>query len=188
MDSGYPSVLILLALLLISRCEAARKWDYEPISVSTTSSDESLIKLEANIVRIGRGQYGVSARVEWNYDVTERTMVDGVVYRSSTGDESDYKLIPWSIPKQSFYDYLNGFYKDMMMKNFASCSNMPQFKGKFQPPWPKNTYFGNKCMIDGDGLPDMVPPGFYKIIFNCTGPDQPSWSFVGIFKIINTMF
>ncbi|XP_043645337.1 uncharacterized protein LOC122614753 [Drosophila teissieri] len=188
MDSGYSSVLLLLAILLISRCKAARKWDYEPILISATSSDDSLIKLEPHIVRMGRGEYGLSARVEWNYDVTEETMVDAIVYRSSTGDESDYKLLPYSVPKQSFYDYLNTFYKDVVMKNFASCSNVPQFEGDFQPPWPKQTYIGDKCTVAGDGLPDMVPQGFYKIIFNCTGPDQPSWSLVGVFKIITKMF
>jgi len=114
--------------------------------------------------------------------------VEAVVYRSNSGDESDYKLLPWAIPKQTFYDYLNSYYKDVIMKNFAPCSNVPQFKGKFQPPWPKRTYIGDKCVFEAEGFPDIVPPGFYKIIFNCTGPDQPSWSFIGIFKIINKMF
>ncbi|EDX07649.1 uncharacterized protein LOC120284426 [Drosophila simulans] len=188
MDIGYSSVLILLAIVLISRCGEARKWDYEPISIIASSSDESLIKIEPSIVRLGRGKFGISVLAEWNYDTTEKTMVEAVVYCSSSGDESDYKLLPWAIPKQSFYDYLNTYYKDVIMKNFAPCSNVPQFKGKFQPPWPKQTYIGDKCVIEGEGLPVIVPPGFYKIIFNCTGPDQPSWSFVGIFKIIIKMF
>ncbi|EDW48433.1 GM21861 [Drosophila sechellia] len=148
-----------------------RKWDYEPVSIIASSSDDSLIKIEPSIVRLGRGKFGVSVLVEWNYDTTDETMVGKCI--EGSGDESDYKLLPWAIPMQSFYDYLNTYYKDVIMKNFAPCCNVPQFEDKFQPPWPKQTYIGDKCVIEGEGLPDIVPPGFYKIIFNCTGPDQP---------------
>uniref|UniRef100_A0A6P4EA76 Uncharacterized protein LOC108041503 n=1 Tax=Drosophila rhopaloa TaxID=1041015 RepID=A0A6P4EA76_DRORH len=184
----YSFVGILLGVLLINGCRAARKWDYEPISIITETSDASLISPEVKIVRISRGEFGISAEVEWNYDTTDETMVSAVVYRSSSGDEKDYKLLPWALPNQPFYEYLNTYYKDVIMKNFAPCSNVPQFEDKFEPPWPKKTYKAESCVIVGDGLPEVAPPGFYKIIFNCTGPEQPSWSFVGIFKITTKMF
>ncbi|XP_017014796.3 uncharacterized protein [Drosophila takahashii] len=188
MVSRYSFVYILLGVLLISGIRAARKWDYEPISITAITSDESLINFDINIVRISRGESGISAKVEWNYDTTDETMVEAVVYRSTSGDENDYKVLPYSIPKQSFYEYLNTYYKDVIMKNFAPCSNIPIFEDKFEPPWPKKTYNAEKCVIDGDGLPEIVPPGFYKIIFSASGPEQPSWSFTAIIKLTNKMF
>ncbi|XP_016940321.4 uncharacterized protein [Drosophila suzukii] len=184
----FSLVSIFLGVLLINGIRAARKWDYEPISIDTTSSDDSLINFDIKIVRISRGEFGVTAKVEWNYDTTEETMVEAVVYRSSSGDENDYKMLPFSLPKQTFYDYLNTYYKDVIIKNFGPCSNIPQFEDKFQPPWPKQTFIADKCLIDGEGFPDILPAGFYKIIFNCTGADQPSWSFTAIFKLTNKMF
>nr|XP_017014791.2 uncharacterized protein LOC108069297 isoform X1 [Drosophila takahashii] len=205
MYSRYSFVLILLGVILINGIRAAvssifiplyhfnktclqRKWDYEPISITAFTSDESLISFNISLVRIGRGEYGASAIVEWNYDTTEETMVEGVVYRSSSGAESDYRVLPYSIPKQSFYEYLNTYYKDVVMKNLAHCSNIPIFEDKFQPPWPKKTYIGDKCVVDGDGLPEIVPPGMYKIVCNCTGPDQPTWGLTIIFKLTNRIF
>ncbi|XP_037713608.1 uncharacterized protein LOC119549537 [Drosophila subpulchrella] len=184
----FSFVSIVLGVLLINGIRAARKWDYEPISIDAATSDESLINFDIKMIRISRGEFGVSATVEWNYDTTEETMVEAVVYRSSSGDESDYKMLPFNLPKQTFYDYLNTYYKDVIMKNFGPCSNAPQFEDKFQPPWPKKTYVAEKCVIEGDGLPEILPPGFYKIIFNCTGASQPSWSFTAIAKLTNKMF
>ncbi|XP_037713619.1 uncharacterized protein LOC119549541 [Drosophila subpulchrella] len=184
----YSFVSILFGVLLINEIKAARKWEYEPLSVAGISSDDSLISFDMKIVRISRGEYGISATVVWNYDTTEETMVEAVVYRSSSGDERDYMLLPFSIPKQSFYDYLNTYYKNVIMKNFGPCSNVPQFEDKFQPPWPKQTYNAEKCVFSGEGLPEIILPGFYKIIFNCSGPNQPSWAFVAILKMRNKIF
>lgn len=115
--------------------------------------------------------------------------MEASAYRSSSGDESDYKLLPWAIPKQPFYEYLNTYYKDVIVKNLGHCSNLPQFEGKFQPPWPKNTYNINKCQVDGEGLPEIAPPGYYKIIFLTYGPDpQPKWGCTAVFKVTNKMF
>ncbi|XP_039483039.1 uncharacterized protein LOC120446235 [Drosophila santomea] len=174
---------ICMALLLISECQTERKWNYEPVSTEAMSSDESLMKIDVKIERINRRSYGLTAKVEWNYDTTEETMVEANVLRSYTGDANDYKLLPWAIPKQSLYDHMNTYYKDVSMKNFKHCSNVPQFEGQFQPPLPKKTYFGNKCVIDGDGLPEIVPSGFYKIILKCYGPNQPTWNSTSVFKI-----
>lgn len=115
--------------------------------------------------------------------------MEAVVYRSSSGAEADYKLLPWSIPKQSFYEYLNTYYKDVIMKAFGHCSNIPQFEDKFQPPWPVQTYVADKCVLGEDnGLPEIAPPGFYKIIFSLSGTDQPTWGFTAIFKLTTKMF
>ncbi|XP_026835970.1 uncharacterized protein LOC6547081 [Drosophila erecta] len=115
-------------------------------------------------------------------------MVEGQAYRSNTGDESDYKLLPWAIPKQTFSDYINTYYKDVVIKNLGHCSNLPRFEGKFQSPWPRKTYKVDKCKINGDGLPEIAPPGFYKIVLTKFGPGQPTWGFTAVMKVTNKMF
>jgi len=52
-----------------------RRWEYEPISVAGISSDDSLVSFDMKIVRISRGEYGISATVVWDYDTTDKTMV-----------------------------------------------------------------------------------------------------------------
>ncbi|XP_017044441.1 uncharacterized protein LOC108090337 [Drosophila ficusphila] len=181
-------VELSLLFLLFNSCKAARKWEYEPLTLEFFSSDPKLVKTDLKIVRMGRADFGLSGTVEWNYDATDETMVELTAFRSNSGDESDYKMLPWSIPKQSLFDYLNSYYKDMFMKDLVSCSNAPQFEDKFDESSIKQKYYAEKCIINGEGLPDMVPPGFYKLISNCTGPDQPSWSFVAVVKLTSKMF
>ncbi|XP_020818140.1 uncharacterized protein LOC110191595 [Drosophila serrata] len=177
-----------ILLFAISLTEADRKWDYEPLSIVTTTSDPNKLGIEGKIERLGRGDFGLTITLEWKYDATEETMVEAVAYRSSSGEESDYKLLPWVIPKQSFYEYLDTHYKDVVIKNLGNCSNLPQFEGKFQPPFPQGTYKLNKCKVDGEGLPEIAPPGFYKIIFTKSGPDQPTWGLTAVFKVTNKLF
>ncbi|XP_017025074.2 uncharacterized protein [Drosophila kikkawai] len=180
---------VLLGVLLMQSCRASRKWDYEPISLKTFTSDPSQLKIEAKIVRIRRGDFAISANCEWKYTTDESTMVEAYVYRSSSGDEADYKLLPWAIPKQPFYDYLDHYYKDVVMRTLSHCSNIPQIKGKFQPPWPVQTYVIDKCVLgEGDGLPEIAPPGFYKLTFNFSGTDQPTWGFTLVLKVTTKLW
>ncbi|XP_017077702.1 uncharacterized protein LOC108112377 isoform X3 [Drosophila eugracilis] len=191
MISRCSTLSVLLGVLMIYDCGAGlfkRKWDYEPISIKTYTSDASRFYSDLRIDRVGRGEFEWSGDTLWNYDTSEETMVEASAYRSPTGEESGYKLLPFSIPRQTLYDYLNTYYKYAIVKNFGSCSNIPQFKGKFEPPIPRKTYIGRNCAIDGEGLPEVLPSGFYKVIFNCSGPDQPTWSFVAILKITPNMF
>nr|XP_016940562.1 uncharacterized protein LOC108017904 isoform X2 [Drosophila suzukii] len=179
---------ILLGVLLFNGCGAARRWEYELMSVETYSSDESLMKIDVKVERVDRGVYGVTGSVNWNYDTSDETMVQASVFKSNSGDESDYKSLPWAIPAQSLYEHMNTYYKDVSMKNFKHCSNVPQFEGKFQPPIQKQIYSGDKCVINCDGLPDIVPPGFYKIIMKCSGPGQPTWNATVISKVTTKIF
>jgi len=104
-----------------------------------------------------------------------------VAYRSSSGEESDYKIIPLSIPKQNYVEFMNNNYKDVVIPNLGGCSNLVKFEDKFKPPWPKNTYKLEKCVADSDGFPDMVPEGYYKVNFTMSNPVD--WGFVLIVKI-----
>ncbi|EDW36377.1 GL17760 [Drosophila persimilis] len=182
------TIKIWLLLGLLHGTVGERKWDYEPVSIDTYSTDESQLKVESKIDRLNRGEFGISCTVEWKYDIDETTMVEASAYRSNSGAENDYKVLPWSIPKQTYYDYLNTYYKDVLIPNLGHCSNLPQFEGKFQPPWPKDTYLVDKCVIEGQGLPEVVPPGFYKIIFIVSGPDQPEWGFTVVLKVTAKLF
>lgn len=107
--------------------------------------------------------------------------VEADVHHCSSGDEDDYKMMPWSIPKQPFFEYLNGFYKDAFIKNVGHCSNMVQFDGDFVPPWPRNVYKLDKCVASGEGLPDIAPEGFYNLEYKMTG--QVDWGFTLIVKV-----
>ncbi|XP_068144178.1 uncharacterized protein [Drosophila tropicalis] len=161
-------------------------WDYEPISIEPFTSDESLLKIDARIDRIKRGEFAISSTIVWDYDADESTMVEATGYHSSSGDEKDYKLLPWTIPKQPFFEYLNTYYQDVVLKNVGDCSNLPRFEGKFQPPWPRNTYVLDKCVSQGEGLPQVAPSGFYKIIFVTSG--QVRWGFNIVVKVFAKSF
>ncbi|XP_070140834.1 uncharacterized protein [Drosophila kikkawai] len=189
MDSRCLLARVFLGVLLMHSCEAARKWDYEPMSLSSTTTDPSKILIKTKIDRIGRGEFAISATAMFNYTTTEETMVECLVYRSSSGAEADYKLLPWAIPRQTFHEHLNTYYKEVTMRVFKKCSNFPYFEGDFQPPFPKMNYVAEKCALgDDDRLPEICPPGFYKIVFKCFGKNQPSWSFTAVFRLKPKLF
>ncbi|KAH8400797.1 hypothetical protein KR009_000969, partial [Drosophila setifemur] len=162
-----------------------RRWDYEPISIVTYTSDESKIKANAKIDRVARGEFAVSATIDFKYITDDTSQVEGVAQRSTSGDESDYKLIPFSIPRQSYIEFLNGPYKDVVIPNVGYCSNLVQFEDKFEPPYPQGIYTVDKCVATLDGLPEVVPEGFYKI--NMTFYNPVDWGFILVVKISNKL-
>lgn len=80
--------------------------------------------------------------------------------------------MPWRIPKQTFKEFLDNFYDDLVVKNFANCSNLPP-----QPldPWPRLRLEYDQCQPDLDKLPELAPQGFYKVRFSVTG--EVDWGF-----------
>jgi len=58
---------------------------------------------------------------------------------------------------------------------------MVQFEGDFVPPWPKNVYILDKCVANGEGLPDIAPEGYFKLVYKMTG--QVEWGFTLIVKV-----
>ncbi|EDV55052.1 uncharacterized protein LOC6547072 [Drosophila erecta] len=171
----------VLILLIVDQCNGKRKWDYEPLSIETYSTDESMLKIEAKVDRVGRGEYAISANIEFKYTPDENTMVQASAYRSSSGEENDYKIIPLSIPKQPYSEFMNNHYKDVVIPNLGGCSNLIKFEDKFVPPWPQNTYVLDKCVANSDGFPDIVPEGYYKVNFTMMNPVD--WGFILIVKI-----
>ncbi|XP_034668580.1 uncharacterized protein LOC117901781 [Drosophila subobscura] len=179
----------LLLHLLLQGAVGERKWDYEPVFVSTHTTDERQLKIGSKIDRLKRGEFAISASLEWNYDVDETTMVEGHAFRSFSGDESAYKLIPLSIPTTTFSKFIDTYYKDVFITNLGNCSNLPKFKRKFQLPWPRGTYNLTQCVFNGKGLPEVLPLGYYKIFFSASGDnEQPTWGFVVILHITAKFF
>ncbi|KAH8290441.1 hypothetical protein KR054_002988, partial [Drosophila jambulina] len=158
-----------------------RNWDYEPISLKSFTSDEKLLKIQTKVDRLGRADFAFSMTLDWNYDVDNTTMVEGDAYHCTSGDESDYKLMPWSVPLQPYADYINGFYRDAFIKNVGHCSNLPKFDGDFVPPWPRGVYKLDKCVANGEGLPEIAPEGYYKIVYKTTG--EVEWGFTLIIRV-----
>ncbi|XP_017087068.2 uncharacterized protein [Drosophila bipectinata] len=176
---------LCLILHLIHNTHGARRWDYEPVSVQTFSSDESLLKITAKIDRVSRGEFAVSATVDFKYEPDDTTMVEAIAQRSASGDESDYKMLPFNIPKQPYTDFMNSHYKDVVIPNLGDCSNLVKFEDKFEPPWPQQVYVLDKCVANSDGFPEVVPEGFYRIIMNFTSPVD--WGFIIVVKISNKL-
>ncbi|XP_030558035.1 uncharacterized protein LOC115760707 [Drosophila novamexicana] len=115
----------------------------------------------------GSRKYAITATLDWNYDTDETTTLEAVSYRSTSGNPDEYVLLPWSIPKQSYKKYTAFYYKDITFKNLGHCSNLPQ--PDTVDPWPRSIYKLGKCVISGEGMPEIASEGYYKIIFRMTG-------------------
>lgn len=99
--------------------------------------------------------------------------------RSTSGREDDYTPMPWIIEKQLFTKFIKDFYEEMLYDNLHSCSNMPSPDNVF--PIKRGNWTLNECIVEGKGLPEMAPQGYYKIILNVTGDVE--WGFVSVAKI-----
>ncbi|XP_017836709.1 uncharacterized protein LOC108595933 [Drosophila busckii] len=157
---------VFVLLLPIDNAICKRMWEYTLISVNTTSADPSKFKMDAEIVRISRTEFGLSVNVVLNFVIDETTFA--VVYRSNTGNEEDYVLMPWSVAKQTYEEFTKAYYKNFVYKNLAHCSNLPTPDKAY--PLPLGTVMKfERCIIPGESLPDYVPDGYYKTVFTATG-------------------
>ncbi|XP_023168324.2 uncharacterized protein LOC111597715 [Drosophila hydei] len=167
-------------LFLLECCLGARNWVYEPLSVEVKTSDPTKLNIEAKLDRIGR-DFTISITLDWNYDVDETTMVEAYSYRSASGNENDYTPLPWTMPRQTYKKYTETYYQNIVYKNLANCSNLP--KPDNVDPWPRGQYILDKCVANGDGLPEIAPEGYYKVIFQVFG--EVDWEFLVISKLTN---
>uniref|UniRef100_A0A1A9WYY2 Uncharacterized protein n=1 Tax=Glossina brevipalpis TaxID=37001 RepID=A0A1A9WYY2_9MUSC len=115
--------------------------------------------------RLSRVERALSGYCILNFDIEEGddTEFQMISYRSSTGSELDYQLLPYAVPPTHFLKFINGYYKDVVMKTFEKCSNMPIFQGKLTK-FVKNKYEFEECQIPVDGLPNHMLPGYYRLI------------------------
>ncbi|XP_064543804.1 uncharacterized protein LOC135432196 [Drosophila montana] len=161
------SVAWILLLLHVDGCAGKRNWEYQPISISARTSDASKLEIEADVQIIGRDYWVISGKLISNTDMNDTIMVEGTGYRSSSGAEDDYKLLPYHIPKQTFKQFADNHYKKIVYKNLKHCSNIPEPENVY--PWPKGTYIFKRCIATGDGFPELLLEGYYKINFDITG-------------------
>ncbi|KAH8372123.1 hypothetical protein KR093_010118, partial [Drosophila rubida] len=160
-----------------------RRWDYEPITMEPYTSDPDKLFIDFRIKRNSRGDYNYFGYFYFNYDIDETTMVEATAMRSQSGNEDDYKPVPWTISKQPYQEFLENFYHDLVYKNFGSCSNFK--KPEDVLPWENGNYTFSDCEITGDGMPEIAPQGYYKIDFNVTG--EVDWGFQAVCKIFDKL-
>ncbi|XP_030558036.1 uncharacterized protein LOC115760708 [Drosophila novamexicana] len=180
MYSHWTFTGIIAIVWLCASCSAKRQWDYEPLSINGRTSDASKLTIETEIARERREKY-ITATFGIKYQFDETTMIEAIAYRSQTGSSNDYQLMPWSIPKQPFQDYIKDYYKDVIYGNFGACSNLP--KPGTETPFPKMTLKLVKCVLTGEGMPEVAPEGYYKILFSVTG--EVEWGFELVVKVIS---
>ncbi|XP_034653517.1 uncharacterized protein LOC117891864 [Drosophila subobscura] len=185
MFSYFIPLLIISALYDDSAAKTS--WDCEPKSISAHSTNEGLLKVDVRMERVGRAGFFFTGTVFWNIDMDESVMVELELYRSTTGAESDYKLTPMSIPRQTFIEYINTYYRDMVIKNLGECSDLPRYEDQYVPPWPKKNYTLTRCTINGVGMPEVLLAGFYKIKANISHPEV-NQEVKAIIKVTPKMF
>ncbi|XP_034480170.1 uncharacterized protein LOC117785978 [Drosophila innubila] len=173
--------LFPVLLLLCFGCDGKRSWDYEPISVDSTSSDSNKLDIDIRVKRMPRGEFAYDGYIKYNYDITEDTMIEAEAFRSNSGRDEDYTPMPWTIPKQPFSKFIDDFYKDMIYENFHSCSNMPAPDDGI--PYKIGNWTFNECVVEGKGMPEMAPQGYLKVIFKITG--EVEWGFVSVSRIFD---
>lgn len=108
------------------------------------------------------------------------------VLSSQSGRSDDYSPTPYKIPDVTFNDYMKRYYDELVFPNFGNCSNIPRIEGGFKPPFPRNIYILDRCSMNGDGFPDILPVGYYKIMFSLTG--QTEFYFDLIIKLTTKLF
>ncbi|XP_033149297.1 uncharacterized protein LOC117134763 [Drosophila busckii] len=158
-----------------------RLWDYEPISITGYSEDESRLKPDIRIARKGRQRPWFEGSIDWNYDPAETDTVETKVWRSQTGSEYDYVQMPYAVPATTFPDALKNLYKNMVVDNFGHCMQLPDLGEKPQLPIPWAHYVIDACVLTGTHFPERVPDGHYKIVVTFRG--DFTWSLTIVAKI-----
>lgn len=102
--------------------------------------------------------------------------------RSPSGNENDFRPLPYTIPKISFSDAKKNYYKQFLYSNIAHCSNIPTYEEIENTPWPKMKYKLERCVPTCEGIPEILPEGTYKFIFKCTGEVEIGMTLVAKIK------
>uniref|UniRef100_A0A1A9V297 Uncharacterized protein n=1 Tax=Glossina austeni TaxID=7395 RepID=A0A1A9V297_GLOAU len=98
-----------------------KKWAFEILDILFTTSNEELVRIDLKTEYINRTTVGASGTLELRYEVSEDTMIEMLMYRSTSGNADSYQLLPYRIPRMKLYDYLDTYYKN----GLKSCSNFP---------------------------------------------------------------
>ncbi|KAH8331516.1 hypothetical protein KR074_004997, partial [Drosophila pseudoananassae] len=163
-------------------------WQARPISITKTTTDPNYMDLNLKVERFGLGEFAFTGTYFTNIDMDDSVTVELRIYSCYSGNEADYKLTPYSIQPQKFIDYLNTFYKDLLMKNLGDCTDLPKYEDGYVPPWPKDTFNFTRCTISGEGMPEVVPEGFYKALVILSALPAVELQFTVILKVTTKMF
>ncbi|XP_032587027.1 uncharacterized protein LOC6581360 [Drosophila mojavensis] len=174
----FVNPLLMLLLAILNDCGCKRMWEHELLEAHVYSSDESKVKLNLYVNRVGRDLVGFSGTVDWNFDADNEAMFELGFYRSANGN--DYRPMPFSISNKYFKDYKT-LYDDIIYINLKDCSNLPQIEGDYLIPWPRNLYTFNNCNFHKGVLPEVVAEGTYKTVFAFFG--EVNWNVTFIFYV-----
>ncbi|KAH8320670.1 hypothetical protein KR067_006792, partial [Drosophila pandora] len=180
--------LILILNPLFNLIPFQVKWQARPISISKNTTDPNYMDLNLKIERFGLGEFAFTGTYFTTIEMDESVTVELRIYSCYSGNEADYKLTPYSIQPQKFIDYLNTFYRDLLMKNLGDCTDLPKYKDGYVPPWPKGTFNFTRCQISGEGMPEVVPEGFYKALVIISTLPAVELQFTVILKVTTKMF
>ncbi|XP_075156330.1 uncharacterized protein LOC142229637 [Haematobia irritans] len=189
MESSKTFVLIFYVIFMtikIATPFGQHTWTYEMKSVETKTSNPDLVQFyNLRVVRVDRGVYAMSGNTFFNVDIVEgdSNEIEVKTYRSEDGVK-EYKLTPFSVPRQHFFDYMNKFYKEAAMETLSKCSDLPVFEDKLIPPIEKKNYTLTNCKYTQEGLPQYMQEGFYKIEMLVYGDCE--WSVTYIVEVIWT--
>lgn len=64
-----------MLLAVLESCDCKRRWSYEFITAEAYSENESKLKPEIRIERVGRYRIGISGSLDVNYEIDNTTMV-----------------------------------------------------------------------------------------------------------------
>uniref|UniRef100_A0A1I8MVG4 Uncharacterized protein n=1 Tax=Musca domestica TaxID=7370 RepID=A0A1I8MVG4_MUSDO len=114
------------------------------------------------VERVSRGVFAFFGKytVNMTVEVGDCNEIEVLSYRSENGVR-DFRLLPFKVERQHIFDYMSGFYRTYVMNTIKTCSTMPVFEGRFQPPFEKRDYVVDKCQINLNDYPYV--PGFYKV-------------------------
>ncbi|XP_016988601.1 uncharacterized protein LOC108051131 [Drosophila rhopaloa] len=170
-------ILLVSSYLALGNLVPNQKtWTYMMRSVQMSTSDESIAGGTTRLDRISRGEFGLTGTLYFNTDVPRDLEAEVNIYRSTDGGGT-YKLEPFSVPRRKVYDALNTFYKDIIMKSAANCSDLPQFKGTLDIIHAREFHY-EKCRVSTDGFPNYLSDGLYKIEVKTFGIVHIIWEVV----------
>ncbi|XP_060659071.1 uncharacterized protein LOC132793293 [Drosophila nasuta] len=159
-----------------------RMWDYELISIEASTSDPDKLSNDFRVKQNRKGEIYFDGYIYFNYDFANfGTMVESSAMRSQAGNENEYAPVIWSIPKETYDEFMENYYKDIIYSNVGSCTNLPEPENIV--PWKSHNYTFVNCKIEPHGFPDIVPQGYYRVNFKVTG--EVNWGFVGVVRVFD---
>ncbi|XP_059225831.1 uncharacterized protein LOC106088003 [Stomoxys calcitrans] len=127
------------------------------------TSNTDILEVEYEVKRISRGRYGFSGFLDFKTDLDDSVLVD-VSLKRSQRREGPYRDTSMKAPNVTLSTAMNVYYKLMIMDTVAECcENAPVFKKRFEAPLTKRRVIINECEMSQDGMPLIMPDGFYLL-------------------------